>query len=219
MSDDAELVAAPGRVDPAVQAELPGLELRWLTMRGHLRASPREVQRRLRELSSRYRGASVIAMRTQAVPHAYRTLFRQIGLDPDVTRIPSEEVAVGRLLHGGFLSRNIVDDARLIALVETGAPVWALDAEWVDAGGLEVRQAGDDDRLGADPDGPEIEAGTLVVADAARVHATLFGEVDAAEAPHARTSHVTLFSVGAPGVPAIHLEEALWIAVEVLGSV
>ena len=64
-----------------------------------------------------------------------------------------------------------------------------------------------------------LEPGTLVVADAARVHAPLFGEVAPGHAPTARSTHIALFSVGVPGVPAIHVEEALWVAVEVLGSV
>ena len=86
--DDAELVSAPGAIDPQVQAEFPGLALQWLTVRGGVRVSPREVKRTLRQLSSRYRGASVVAMRTQSVTHAYRALYRQIGLDPDVTGFP-----------------------------------------------------------------------------------------------------------------------------------
>ena len=94
-----------------------------------MRDSPPELKRRLLDLSSRYRGASVVAMRTQPIPHAYRSFFRQIGLDPDVTRIPSEEAAVARLLHGQFRPENLIDDALLIAVVETGVPVWALDGE------------------------------------------------------------------------------------------
>ncbi len=218
-ADDTELVAAPGFLDARVKAEFPGLSLLWLTVAGRVRDTPREVRRRLRELSSRYRGAAVVAMRTQATPHAYRALYRQIGLDPDVTRIPSEEAAVQRLLHGGFVSRNQLDDACLIALIETGVPVWALDAERVEAGGLGIRTAAGGERFGAGADGPEIEPGTLVVADAATLHAPLFGAVASDARPSLRTTHIALFSVGAPGVPAIHLEEALWTAVEVLRRV
>ena len=217
--DDAELVAAPGVLDARVKAEFPGLSLLWLTVAGRVRDSPREVKRRLRELSSRYRGAVVVAMRTQAIPHAYRALYRQIGLDPDATRIPSEEAAVERLLHGGFASRNHLDDACLIALIETGVPVWALDAEHVAPGGLGIRAAGDGEHFGAGAHGPEIEPGSLVVADAATVHAPLFGAVASDARPTVRSTHLVLFTVGAPGVPAIHLEEALWSAVEVLRRV
>ena len=163
MADEVELRAATGFVEPAIREEFPGLRLDWLTVacsRPH--DSPREVKRRLRSLSNRYRGASVVAMRTQPIPHAYRTFFRQIGVDPDTTRIPSEAAAVARLLRGGFEPSTLVDDARLIALVETGVPLWALDAAFVDPGGLGIRTSVAGDRLGPDlPLGP----GRLTVAD------------------------------------------------------
>ena len=84
-------------------------------------------------------------MRTKPIPQAYRIFFRQIGLDPDVTRIPSEEAAVARLLHGEFRSAGLIPDACLVALIETGVPVWALDADVVDEGGLGIRTATADD--------------------------------------------------------------------------
>jgi hypothetical protein len=56
----------------------------------------------------------------------------------------------------------------------------------------------------------------LVVGDDACVHATLFGEPAPGHAPGAHTSRVVLFAVGVDGVPAIHVEEALWIASDVL---
>jgi len=167
-----------------------------------VRASPREVERRLSELSDRYRGAGVVAMRTKPIPQAYRSFFRQVGLDPDASRIPSEEAAVRRLLHGRFRSRDTLEDARLIALVETGVPVWALDARVVDPDSLGIRNTG----------------GRLVVADSLRVHATLFGEPDPGHLPGRGTGRMVLFAVGVEGVPAIHLEEALWMACEVIGS-
>ena len=158
--------------------------------------------------------ASVIAMRTQPVPRAYRTFFRQLVMYPDATRIPSEEAAVNRLLHGGFRSTGLLSDALLIALVETGVPVWALRAELVEAGGLGVRTTGLDERLGSD--GPPLSQGRLVVADAKHIHALLFGAIAPGHEADARTRHLTLFAVGAPGVPAIHIEEALWTAGELL---
>ena len=56
------------------------------------------------------------------------------------------------------------------------------------------------------------------MADASRVHALLFGAVAPGHEPAPRTKRVTLFSVGVDGVPAIHVEEALWTTVEVLGA-
>jgi DNA/RNA-binding domain of Phe-tRNA-synthetase-like protein len=177
------------------------------------------VVRRLRELSDRYRGAGVVAMRTQPIPHAYRAFFRQVGLDPDADRIPSEAAAVARLLHGRFESRNGLADALLIALVETGVPVWALDARHADPATLGIRTAAAGDRLGGGPAGGVLlPDGQLVVADGVAVHATLFGDPAPDHAPGPRTRRMVLFAVGVDGVPAIHVEEALWVAVDVLGT-
>jgi hypothetical protein len=61
-----------------------------------------------------------------------------------------------------------------------------------------------------------LSEGQLVVADAGAVHATLFGEPAPGQAPGPRTDRVVLFAIGVDGVPAIHLEEALWLASDVL---
>lgn len=218
MKDEVELGAAPGFVEPDVKAEFSGLRLDWLTVKGGLGPSPAPVSERLRALSNRYRGPNVVAMRMQPIPHAYRSFFRQIGLDPDTTRIPSEQAALARLLHGGFRSQNVIEDALLIALMETGVPVWALDADLVDAGGLGIRTSVSGDRLGGSPEAPELAPGRLVVADARCVHAMLFGEVAPGHRVGRRTTHITLFAVGVDGVPEIHIEEALWVCVEVLST-
>ena len=217
--DQLELGAAPGFVDQRLRAEWPGLRLAWIMVAGARRSSPPEVIARLRQLSNRYRGASVIAMRTQPVPHAYRAFFRQIGLDPDVHRIPSEHAAVQRLLHGEFRSSGALQDALLIALVETGVPVWALDADVVDPGGLGLRATTDGEHLGAGEQAYLLGAARLVVADARCIHGLLFGELAPGHAATARTKRIVLFSVGVEGVPAIHVEEALWVCAEALRSV
>jgi DNA/RNA-binding domain of Phe-tRNA-synthetase-like protein len=190
-----------GFVEPRLRDEFPGLRLAWTKVDARVRGSSRSVERRLRELSDRYRGAGVVAMRTQPIPHAYRTFFRQVGVDPDGARIPSEEAAVQRLLHGRFEARDALADALLVALIETGVPVWALDAGVVDGDSLGIRSS------------PE---GQLVVADDVAVHATLFGEPAPGHAPGPKTSRIVLFAVGVDGVPAIHVEEALWMATDVL---
>ena len=217
MTGEADLGAAAGFVAPDLQAEFPGLRLDWVTVRASPQPSPRELKRHLRELSSRYRGANVVAMRTKPIPHAYRSFFHQIGLDPDVRRIPSEQAALHRLLHGGFTSRNLIDDARLVALVETGVPVWALDADVVDAGGLGIRVTVAGDRLGSSEPGNHLPPGRLAVVDARNVHALLFDEdVAPGHRVTPRTERVALFAIGVDGVPTIHIEEALWICVETL---
>jgi DNA/RNA-binding domain of Phe-tRNA-synthetase-like protein len=216
--EDVELGAAAGFIEPELCSEFPGLRLDWVSAAARRCASPPAVKRRLRSLSNRYRGADVVAMRTQPIPHAYRSLFRQIGLDPDTTRIPSEEVAVARLLQGEFRSSDLVDDALLIALIETGVPVWALNAEMVDAGGLGIRTAIDGDRLGVTEYGSFLSPGTLAVADARCVHAVLFGEIAHGHEVSSHSRRIVLFAIGVRGVPAIHVEEALWVCSEVFGA-
>jgi DNA/RNA-binding domain of Phe-tRNA-synthetase-like protein len=216
--EELELGAAAGFVEPELRAEFPGLRLDWVSVQCPARESPREVKQRLKVLSNRYRGASVVAMRTQPIPHAYRAFFRQIGLDPDATRIPSEQAAVARLLQGQFRSGNLVDDALLIGLIETGVPLWALDGDLVDAGGLGIRTTIAGDRLGTTEYGSHLPPGRLVVADARCVHALLFGDVARGHAVSRRTTRMVLFSVGVEGVPGIHLDEALWVCVEILNS-
>jgi DNA/RNA-binding domain of Phe-tRNA-synthetase-like protein len=203
----------PGTVEAAVARELPGLRLVWLTVPARVVSSPRAVLARLRALSDRDRGSTVVAMRTRPIPRAYRACYRQIGLDPDVERIPAEAAATARLLHGRLRSVDLIADACLIALVETGVPVWALDAAAVDeaAPGLGIVQAG------ADAPAP-VTPGSLVVADARRVHAPLFGAPLARSAPGSSTRAAVLYAVGVAGVPEIHLHEALWLACEVLGA-
>ena len=218
MTEELDLRAAPGFVEAGIRAEFPALRIDWVTVRAPRGASPPGVRRRLKELSSRYRGATVVGMRAQPIPHAYRAFFHQVGLDPDVTRIPIEEVAVTRLMHGGFRSTNIVDDALLISLVETGVPVWALDADRVHQAGLGIRTSVAGDCLGSSETGDHLAPGRLVVADARYVHALLFGPVAPGHGVAPQTERIVLFSVGVDGVPAIHIEEALWISAEVLSG-
>ena len=195
-----------GFVDPAVRDEFPGLRLRWVTVPGHPGPSPPELVARLRDLSNRYRGGGVVAMRTKPVPQAFRAFFRQIGLDPDVHRIPSEEVAVARLLQGGFRSVDRIADACLIALIETGVPVWALDAKHVAQDALGIRLAN------------EPAPGSLVVGDGEGASCVLFEDPLPGVAVGPRTRRVTLFAVAVDGVPEIHVEEALWCAADLLAG-
>ena len=208
---------ASGRIAPDLRAEFPELRLHWTALESRVRGSSREARARLRALSDRVAGAGVVAMRTKPIPHAYRAFFRQVGLDPDAVRIPSEEAAVRRLLDGRFRSRDTLSDALLIALVETGVPVWALDASVVDVASLGIRTAAGGERLGGgDSRGLPLPAGQLVVADAVRVHATLFGDPVPEHAAERGTDQIVLYAVAVEGVPAIHVEEALWVSTDIL---
>lgn len=218
MSHGFDLSCASGPVQPKLLAEFPGLRLRWTALDARVRRSPRAVAERLAQLSDRYRGTGVVAMRTQPIPHAYRVFFRQAGVDPDAARIPSEEAAVARLLQGHFRSRDVLHDARLIALVETGVPVWALDARVVDVATLGVRTAVAGDRLGRARDGARPPPGGMVVADRGVVHAMLFADPAPGHAPGRRTRRVVLFAVAVDGIPGIHVEEALLLCADILGA-
>jgi DNA/RNA-binding domain of Phe-tRNA-synthetase-like protein len=218
VNEEVDLAPAAGFIAPDLSAEFPGLRLDWVSLRARRGPSSRAMSRRLGSLSNRYRGANVVAMRTQPVPTAYRTFYRQIGLDPDVTRIPSEQAAVLRLLHGGFRASDLIEDARLIALIETGVPVWALDAALVAPGGLGIRTSLEGERRGTSEYADHLDAGRLVVADASIIHALLFEEPAPGHGVDTHTEHVVLYSVGVDGVPAIHVEEALWVCLEALNT-
>jgi hypothetical protein len=126
---------------------------------------------------------------------------------------------LNRLLHGHFQSRNLIDDARLIALVETGVPVWAIDADLVDPAGLGIRQTVEGDRLGSGDHAHLVPPGRLAVADPRCIHALLFDvNVAPGHGVGPRTERLALFTVGVEGVPAIHIEEALWVCVEALNT-
>jgi DNA/RNA-binding domain of Phe-tRNA-synthetase-like protein len=205
-----------GFTAPEVRAEFGGLRLRWLSVPGRLGPSPPALRARLRELSNRFRGGNVVAMRTQPVPSAYRAFFRQVGMDPDANRVPSEQVALARLLQGQLRSQDVVADSVLIAVIETGVGVWALDAGHLEPEGPGIRLSDEGEFLGEPAGGQRLPAGRLVIAGRRRVHALLFGEVAPSHAVGSSTTRIALFTVGVDGVPEIHLEEALWTAAEAL---
>jgi DNA/RNA-binding domain of Phe-tRNA-synthetase-like protein len=171
--------------------------------------SPSGIKERLGALSDRWSGAQAVMVRRQAVPAAYRVFFRHIGLDPDVQRTPLEGAVLERLFDGGFLSRGLLADVLLLALVDTGVPVWALDADTLD-GPLGVRLSLPGERLGRSAQARELQAGQLVVADASAALGLLFGELAVDVGVHQRTRRLALFALQVPGVPALHVEESLW---------
>jgi DNA/RNA-binding domain of Phe-tRNA-synthetase-like protein len=204
-----------GWVDAALADELPELSL-WTVVAGTppARRSPPEVRQRLGSLASRFRGGEAVELRRRPVPHAYRVFFRQIGMDPDDQRTPVEEAAMRRLMHGGFESQGTLEDALLLAVVETGVPMWAVDDATLDGPlGLRAARAGEQ-RPRADGFADDLPPGRLVVADAAGPVAVLFGEPDAKHAVTKQTQQVRLFTLQVAGVPDIHVEEALWTALD-----
>jgi DNA/RNA-binding domain of Phe-tRNA-synthetase-like protein len=204
-----------GLIEPRLRREFPGLAVVVGLVAARAGPSPPGLVARLSALSDRFRGASIVTLRTQPVAHAYRVFYRQIGLDPDVDRIPLQEAALRRLAQGHFCSRGLIEDALLVALMETGVPVWALDAERV-SGPLRLRSAAAGERVGTGEHAARLPEGALCVADQRAVHAPLFAVPAQSSSPSAATRALALFSIAAPGVPAIHIEEAMWQATEAL---
>ena len=205
-----------GWCEREVGEELPGLHLIHTrsTVARARRDSPPAVKRRLAALSNRWGGAHAVGLRQRPVPAAYRVFFRHIGLDPDVVRTPVEEAMFARMMQGGFHSNHLLADALLITLVDTGVPVWAFDAGTVQDP-LGIRSSREGEKFGDPPtrssNAPLLPAGRLVVADARCAVAVLFGEIAPGHAAGAGAGEVALFTLQVPGVPSLHVEEALWM--------
>lgn len=208
-----------GWVSERLLEEFPRLALTLLDveLEGRLGRSPKGVRARLALMADRFRGADALVLRQRPVPQAYRVFYRHIGLDPDVTRVPVEAAALQRLVKGGYPSRGLLADALTIGLMETGVPLWALDGNRVE-GRLGLRLSGEREQLGEGSEALPLAPGQIVVADERGAIAPLFGEVAAARAPSRETRRVQLFAVVVDGVPAIHVEEALWACAETLRS-
>ena len=144
----------------------------------HARRSPPDVRARLRALADR----------VPRVPHAvdpYAMAMARLGVEGPA---PAEAALRARLVRGGYRSRGLLADALLIAVVETGVGVWAVDA--VD----ELR----------------IEEGCVV---GAGLRVPLF-----ASPPRPSSPRVTLFGVVVPGVAVGVVEEAVQIAAEIAAA-
>jgi DNA/RNA-binding domain of Phe-tRNA-synthetase-like protein len=167
------------------------------------------VKERLRELSDRFLGSHAVQMRQRPIPWAYRVFFRQIGLDPDTTRTPIEQLALDRMQHGSFRSRNQLDDSLTIATVETGVALLAFDADQVE-GPLGIRESAPGEALEGRPG--ELPHGTLVVADERRPLSLLFGALAEGRGVHPESVRILIAAIQVRGVPRIAIDEALWIA-------
>jgi len=199
-------------VAPQLGAEFPGLGIASVTLDGGPGKSPEDVRRRLRDLSDRFYGSHAIHLRERPVPWAYRVFFRQIGLDPDRTRTPIEQLALERLQDGAFKSRGLPNDALSIAIVETGVALRAFDGDQV--GRLCIRDTGPGESL--PEEGGELAQGTLVIADERGPIGRLFGERTDWSGIERLSRRVTVAAVQVNGVPQIAVDEALWIAAELI---
>jgi hypothetical protein len=86
------------------------------------------------------------------------------------------------------------------------------------AGALELRLSLPDERLGRSDRAVPLPAGRIVVADAGGPLALLFGELAPGHGVTPATRRMRLFAIAVPHVPAIHVEEALATAADVLRS-
>ena len=209
-------VPAPrqGWVAPQVAAEFPGLGIAWTEVECRPGRSPDGIRRRLRDLSDRFYGSHAVQMRTRTIPWAYRTFFRQIGLDPDRDRTPVEQLALERLFDGGFKTRGVPRDALTIAIVETGVALRCFDADAL-AGALCIRDSGPGESLAG---APELPQGTLVIADDEGPAAVLFGPRAEGRGVERHSRRIAVAATQVEGVPQIAVEEALWMASATLES-
>jgi DNA/RNA-binding domain of Phe-tRNA-synthetase-like protein len=211
MIDEPELTR--GYVDVTLRAEFPELGLVYTELPVNPQRSPPPVRARLRTASDRFTGAKAVVLRQQPIPWAYRVFFRHVGIDPDERRTPIEAIALERMRAGGFQSRNLVDDALLLATLETGVPVLAFDADVIDGEiGLRVSPGGE--LLGHLP----LSAGQVVVADSSRALAVLFGDTAEGCAVQWESRRMVLAAVRVKGVPEVSVEEALWVAAETVSE-
>ena len=214
---DADPGLEEGWVDRELALEFPELRLVSTTAPAPGRRTPSALRERLALLADRFHGARALTLRREPVPAAYRVFFRHVGLDPDAQRTPVEAAALDRLVQGGFVSRGPLEDAVLVAVVETGVPLWAVDAERLD-GPLGLRGARAGERLGEGEYAADLAPGRVVVADATSPVAVLFGDIAPGRRPDRHSALLRLFAVAVPGVPALHVEEALFGCAEALSD-
>jgi DNA/RNA-binding domain of Phe-tRNA-synthetase-like protein len=198
-----------GWVAPHIAAEFPGLGIAWIEVDARPGKSPEPVRRRLRDLSDRFYGAQAIHLRERPIPWAYRVFFRQIGLDPDRTRTPIEQLAFKRIREGAFKSNGLPADALTVATVETGVALRAFDADRLN-GSLCIRDSAPGEELSGQPG--ELSPGTLAIADEKRPVGLLFGSTGEGYAVVPESCRLAIVAVQVNGVPQIAVSEALWMA-------
>jgi hypothetical protein len=138
--------------------------------------------------------------RRESAPWAYRVLARQLGVQPPADEPPGASAGLPR-------------DALAIAGHQTGVPLVAFDAAKLN-GSLALRRSRAGEKLGEN--GPELDEGSVVMADREKPVAVLLGEAATDSEPSANTERVVIAAIQAKGVPTLAVEEALWTSIEVL---
>jgi DNA/RNA-binding domain of Phe-tRNA-synthetase-like protein len=209
LPEEWEAAPEPGWVAPILDDEFPGLAIVSTTVDAGSGKSPPALKEHLKEISNRFHGSHAIQMRQKPIPWSYRVFFRHIGLDPDTTRTPIERLALARMQQGAFKSTNRLDDAIIIATVESGVVIRAFDADRV-SGRIGIRPSAPGEKFEGRTSA--LPKGTLVVADEERPLEVLFGETAEGRGVGPKTKRTLLAAIGVKGVPDIALEEALWLA-------
>lgn len=203
-----------GWCDEELREDFPGIGVVSLGCAVDARAGSR-VARRMDDVGARIDGRNAASLPLGTIPSAYRTLARQLGLDPDTDGTPLAGLLRERIRLGRLPSAGLVPDACTCAMLETGVPVFALPLTAV-AGdlGLAVARAGE--TLPGEHAEP-LPEGSVVVSDLARPLALAMLPPPLEPAPR---EGVVLYALRAPGVADLELDEALWLAAGLLqGSV
>jgi len=202
-----------GWVAAELADEFPGLAVYSLAVDACPAKTPDAVRQQMRELAGRITGAKVVQSRQDTVPWSYRVLWRRLGVDPDSDRTPVESLMVQRLEHGGLPSRGMPNDAIVVATLETGVPIVVADAAKV-VGEPGLRPAAAGESLGGAEE--TLRTGEVIYADERGPLARLDGEVAADHAVADETTAMLVCALAAPAVSQIEIDEALWIAAELL---
>jgi DNA/RNA-binding domain of Phe-tRNA-synthetase-like protein len=194
--------AEDGWVDHVVAREFPKLRMRYCVIEAGPVKSPAEMQHRLNDISSRFRGQKAMELPSKPIPSAYRVFQRQVGLNPETHPSPIEAISRDRILRGTFLSRNRLLDALLIATIESQIAIAVVDADTIELP-LGIRQVRAEDRT-------DLPVGTLVLADATGVVAELLGAPEPANEVHLHTTRTAVVAIGVAGIADWMLDDALW---------
>ena len=117
--------------------------------------------------------------------------------------------------HGGFVSQNLLDDALTIAIIESGVALRAFDADGSRGGSGSARRDAGEELEGRPGELPRRHPGDR---RRARPLALLFGATAAGRGVQPRDQADPARGVQVGGVPEIAVEEALWLAADVLRS-
>jgi DNA/RNA-binding domain of Phe-tRNA-synthetase-like protein len=197
-----ELEAETGWLDHHFAAEFPTVSMRYTVIEAANRRSSDAMRNRLADHSTKFTGRRALDLPRHQIPAAYRAFYRQLGLNPDAQPPPVEAIARERVLRGWFPSYGVVADALLVATVESHIALYVIDAAGLD-GPLGIRPA-------RDADSPHFAAGTLVIADAEKAVAELFGPPIEPYAVSRDTTTIGIYAVGVPGMDPWLLDDALW---------